>query len=307
MPFKNWVVILVSVAAAAMLLCADQAWAATIHGKVLYGSKGVPNVKLTLVERSNGFGFTFVDPANVSGTTGPDGRFELPLEGSGKHWNLIAWDPFRPDKIGAQAEANAKDETILQVQRQLEIIEPKEYEVLTSSRIRIRWAALPDAVSYRVGVLADLSKEKAERTTSLPEVELDLAPGLYYTLSITAYDRDRIIIGKDVVHDGATHVFGISNPKVEREMQPMQADCVIAGSEPHLRVAPVASLGTQAPFMVSPGDKIRIQGKWGTWRKAKLVSGYFPGKEGWLSVKEVACPESESGRSPSAASGKKYN
>jgi hypothetical protein len=97
-------------------------------------------------------------------------------------------------------------------------------------------------------------------------------------------------IGASIIHGGATFTIGVSDPLAEAGLQPASGECAIAGRQPRLRVAPSLDPAAEVAFMVSPGDRIRLLGRWKTWRKVETLTGYYPGRKGWLTEREVICP-----------------
>ena len=261
--------------------------AATVRGQVLHGSRGVPEARVSLVEQ--GTGVRYVN-AGAAISAGPDGRFEFANVDSAKRWSLVVWDPFRPGEMSVVTDASLTGDNAVHVNKLIRFTEPAADAVVAGPRVRVRWTAVPDATRYTLEVEEGASLSRTSRSFSAPEAELEVQPARYYAISVTAQDASGTEIGANIIHGGAVHAFGVVDAKAESEMIPWEADCKIAGKEPHLRVAPTDSQAAEAPFMVSNGDWIHVRGKYGTWRKVTTVSGYYPGKDGWLTEGETVCP-----------------
>ena len=261
--------------------------AATVRGRVLHGSRGVAEARVSLVEQ--GTGVRFVNPAAAI-SAGADGRFEFASVEPTKRWSLVVWDPFRPAEMSVVTEAQLTGDNVIHVNKLILFTEPAADALVSGPRVRVRWTTVPDAVRYTLEVQEGDSLARTSRAFAVPEAELEVLPARYYAVSVTAQDANGIEIGANIIHGGAVHAFGVLDAKAEREMTPLEADCKIAGKEPHLRVAPSESRAAQAPFMVSNGDWIRVRGQYGTWRKVTTVTGYYPGKDGWLTEGETLCP-----------------
>jgi hypothetical protein len=261
--------------------------AATVRGRVLHGPKGVPGASVTLVESDPAL--VAVNPGAAKSADG-QGRFEFASVDATKRWKLVVFDPFRPGEISVVTEANLTGENEIHVNRLIRFTEPLADAVVSGPKVRVRFTPVPGAARYILEVEERQSLARSSRSLTAPEVELQVEPARSYALSVKALDAGGIEIGADIIHGGAVHAFGVSDPVAERELLPMDAACTIAGLEPHLRVAPSASSGAEVAFMVARGDRIRVRGKWKTWRKVTTVTGYYPGRDGWLSEGEVSCP-----------------
>ena len=272
-----------------VLAATDCTNAATIRGKVLFGMQGVPKVEISLVEDSPGF--TFVSPDRITTTTQSDGSFLIEHVDPAKEWKLVVWDPFVPGRIGAVAHFTnpTTHDLIIHLSKQLYFTEPTTHAYLTQPTVRLAWTSLPEAAAYRLSITDGDYRTVITRETTDPVLQIALKPGQYYEASVLAFDRSRVEIGADIIHEGAAFSFGVADPKAEAELKPADGLCVIRGKAPELYVAPTKATRAKAPFMICSGDTVKLIGARGKWFKVRLQSGYFPGELGWLPADDLAC------------------
>lgn len=265
--------------------------AAELRGRVLLGAEPVNGARVSLLDASGAGAIVYVDPAQIAARTGKDGRFVIRDVDAAKEWKLLVWDPYRRGEQGALVTADLAAENVIHVSKALRFLEPADGAVVAGPDLRVRWAPLAGAARYTLKVEEmTRSTAAAVQTVTAPEASLKLEPARYYFLTLQALDPAGTVIGEDCIPSCTVFQVGVADPKAERAAQPLrEATCKIAGAEPKLYVAPTPGPKTEAPFMVQAGDAVRVRARLGAWRKVRTVTGFYPGRDGWLPEEQVRC------------------
>lgn len=265
-------------------------FAQTIRGRVLYyGSEGVPRVALSLVRRGRST-VMFVSPDRVTTTTEADGSFSIEGIDPTRKWTLVVWDPYREGQIATRVDVDDPNtEIVIRLRKQLHFTEPDVYAYLRGPTVLVRWTPLSGAAEYRLTVANADYRTVAVLKPTASEAEVTLPPGQYYRLSVSAYESTGVEIGANIVYEGSVFAIGVADSTIEETLTPATGQCVLQGERPQLRIAPVKSTRTEAPFMVSSGDAAKLLATYADWYKVELTTGYFPGNIGWIHAADIDC------------------
>ncbi len=269
--------------------------ASRIQGRVMYDSKGVSGVGIRLAESWSGIHHGL--PAGEDTVTGPDGGFSFQRVNPGLNYTLIVrgfHGPNQTDLFVDVSVAQKKGESIrIDMVKPLEFTAPAYGAYLADRSVYLRWRPLGEAVRYQLRVEGPGPSGRASDLrvpASQTQAKMNLAPGMYCAYA-TAFNGQNVAVGGTVLPQGASyapanHCFVVADPELERKVTVAQGVCSVRGGTVYVFVKPSRSRAEadQTSFILLAGEKAKLLGQLGDWRKVGSERGV-----GWVQASDLTC------------------